>query len=74
MARTELEKYLGKKVKITLFDGEIITGTLHKTGESCFEDNLNLYIPKGCYVCTGDMHHHSCVFKVSHIKKCCTVL
>lgn len=70
MTKTELEKYLGEKVKITLFDGDIITGILHKTGESCFEDNPNLYIPRGYYVCVNDTYagSHSCLFKISHIK------
>lgn len=36
MKREELEKYLGRKVKITLFDGEVCEGELHKTGEAQF--------------------------------------
>ena len=33
MTRVELEKHLGNRVKITVFDGTVIEGFLHKTGE-----------------------------------------
>ena len=33
MKKAKLEEYLGKQVKITLFNKDIITGVLHKTGE-----------------------------------------
>ena len=46
MKRSELEKYLGQKVEIKLFDGDILKGVLHKTGEEQFKDNLNLYLPQ----------------------------
>lgn len=49
MKRSELEKYLGKTVTITLFDNDVITGVLHKTGEEQFKYDPNLYIPKNCY-------------------------
>lgn len=44
MKREKLEQYLGKKVKITLFDGEVIKGELHKTGEEQFKNDPDLYI------------------------------
>ncbi len=68
MTRTELEKYLGKNVKITLFDGDVIIGQLHKTGEGNFKNNPNLYIPRNRYFCILDTGGISCVFRVSHIK------
>ncbi len=71
MTRTELEKYLGKNVKITLFDGDIIKGVLHKTGEEKFKDEPNLYIPRNYYFCTarGLQKPIACLlFRVSHIK------
>ena len=43
MNRTKVEKLLGKRVTVTLTDGDIITGKLHKTGEEEFKDNPNLY-------------------------------
>lgn len=65
MKRSELEKYLGKTVTITLFDNDVITGVLHKTGEEQFKYDQNLYIPKNCYFVLPQ----SCLFKCSHVKK-----
>lgn len=36
MTRYELERHLGKYVEIVLFDGTVIEGILHKTGEKAF--------------------------------------
>lgn len=36
MKRKELEKYLGKRVQNTLFNGEVCWGELHKTEEGQF--------------------------------------
>ena len=58
MKRSELEKYLGQKVEIKLFDGDILKGVLHKTGEEQFKDNLNLYDVGPCV---------SCMFRSSHV-------
>lgn len=66
MKREELEKYIGKQVKITLFDNETITGELHKTGEEQFKNDANLYIPKNYYFV---IYPHSCLFRCSHVKK-----
>lgn len=46
MTRYELERHLGKYVEIVLFDGTVIEGILHKTGEKAFENDANLSIPK----------------------------
>ena len=55
MTRYELERHLGKYVEIVLFDGTVIEGILHKTGEKAFENDANLSIPKLRYFCTcGD--------------------
>lgn len=72
MTRIELEKHLGEYVKIILFDGDIILGYLHKTGEEMFKDEPNLYIPKNLYFVTLNKESNitfSYLFKVSHIKK-----
>lgn len=70
MKRDKLESYLGKYVKIILFDGTAIKGTLHKTGEKVFENDPNLLIPKQRYFCTDENAFISsrCLFKVSHVK------
>ena len=66
MKRSDLEQYLGKTVTITLFDNEVITGELHKTGEEIFRNNANLYIPRKWYFL---INPQSCLFRCSHVKK-----
>ncbi len=66
MKRSDLEQYLGKVVTITLFDNEVITGELHKTGEEQFKNNANLYLPQKWYFLTSPQ---SCLFRSSHVKK-----
>ena len=66
MKRSELEKYLGKVVTIKLFDYDVITGELHKTGEEQFRNDLNLYIPQKYYFL---INFQSCLFRSSHVKK-----
>lgn len=66
MKREDLEKYIGEKVTITLFDRETVTGELHKTGEERFKNNANLYIPRNYYFV---IHPQSCLFRCSHVKK-----
>lgn len=70
MKREQLEKQLGKKVEIQLFDGDIIKGYLRKTGENDFKNNPSLYIPKNYYFLTdGGLNCTSFLFRVSHIVK-----
>ena len=66
MKREKLEKYLGKKVKIKLFDGEMIEGELHKTGEEQFKNEPDLYIRQKMYFC---INPQSCLFRSSHVIK-----
>ncbi len=66
MKRSDFEKYLGKKVQITLFDNEIIQGELHKTGEEQFKNEPNLYLPQKRYFL---INPQSCLFRCSHVKK-----
>lgn len=66
MKRTELEKYLNSNVEITLFDGDVIQGELHKTREEMFKNDANLYIPNNYYFL---IKPQSCVFRCSHVKK-----
>jgi len=64
--RGDLEQHLGKVVTIMLFDNDVITGELHKTGEEKFRNNPNLYLPQKCYFL---INPQSCLFKCSHVKK-----
>ena len=74
MKRDKLEEYLGKKVKITLFDNEIVEGELHKTREEQFKKDANLYLPINRYFVVkgfglNGFAYTSCVFRSSHVKK-----
>lgn len=71
MTRTEFEKYLGKDVIITLYDGAIYAGILHQTGEKAFADNPNLSVPLNFYFCIDENNEvvKNTVFRVSHIQK-----
>lgn len=70
MTRERLEKHLGERVKVKLFDGDIFEGYLRKTGESDFKNNPNLYIPKNYYFLTDcNLNCISVLFKVSHVVK-----
>lgn len=69
VTRKTLEKFLGKYVRITLFDDTVYEGILHKTGEKAFADNPNLSIPLNFYFCTDKNNEvvNNSVFRVSHI-------
>ena len=67
MKRAELEKYLGKKVTVKLFDNAILSGELHKTGEERFKYDANLYLPKNFYFLLP--HNPSIIFRCTHVKK-----
>lgn len=71
MTRTEFEKYLGKDVTITLYDGAIYAGILHQTGEKAFAGNPNLSVPLNFYFCIDENNEvvKNTVFRVSHIQK-----
>ena len=72
MKRSELEKFLGKKVEIKLFDEKrIVRGFLRKSGDKVFINNPNLYYPYNYYFLTANMNCDfttSCLFKCSHVK------
>ena len=69
MKREILEQYLGKNVKITLFDRTTYEGELHKTGEELFKNEPNLYIPTNRYFCISLQLPVSFVFRCSHVIK-----
>ena len=57
MKRSELEKFLGKRVKVTLFDGDIFEGTL-SLGNGYFE------VPKYYHI-----KEKQICFRCSHVVK-----
>lgn len=74
MKRSELEKYLGKTVKVTLFNGDAYTGELHKTGGEQFRNYSNLYLSYEYYFLINTdlpltICCQSCMFKSSHVIK-----
>lgn len=71
MTRIELEKHLCERVVVTLFDGDVIVGELHKTGDDFCKDknDPNICIPKNCYICAAGTEDAHCIFKVSHVKR-----
>lgn len=71
MTRAQLEKYLNKKVRVTLFDNTKLEGRLKKTGTEEFIHDPNLYIPKRYYFLTDETNvdARQLLFRVSHIKK-----
>lgn len=71
MNRKYVETFLGKLVKIKLFDGTVMKGYLHKTGTEKFKNNPNLYIPKNYYVLLNahDQDIYNVIFRSSHIRK-----
>ena len=70
MNRVEFEEYLGKRVSLKLFDNTLCEGFLRRTGDECFKNNPNLYIPRNKYdLVDENFNSLSCIFRVSHIKK-----
>jgi len=60
MKRSDLEKHLGKNVKVTIFDGDILSGVLRKCPD------YPLY-NKNLYYCTGI--RDNTLFRCSHVDK-----
>ena len=72
MKRSELEKYLGKHVRITLVYDKVEEGYLYKTRDEKFKSNPNLYFPDKRYFTTeteSSRESNSCIFRCSHVKK-----
>lgn len=72
--RKIVESYLGQKVEVKLFYGDIVIGYLHKTREEAYKNNPNLSVPKNYYFLEYDNYDnygnkdHSSLFRVSHIR------
>ncbi len=72
MKRSELEKYLGQHVRITLFNDSVEEGYLYKTRDEKIKSNPNLYFPDKCYFTTEtktSRESNSRIFRCSHVKK-----
>ena len=55
MLKAKFEKYLGKHISIRLFDGNVYTGYLYKTGKKeRFPNDPNLYISRNYYFLIGE--------------------
>ena len=68
MTRAELEKNLGRKMYIRIYDGMEDTGILHKTDEVMYTDNPNLHMKPNYYFLADE--NGNCktpLFRVSHI-------
>lgn len=66
--RQVVDSYLGKKVEVKLFYGDIVIGYLNKTGEEKYKNNPNLYFPKKYYF-VEVYGKTSCLFRSSHIRR-----
>lgn len=72
MKRIELEKFIGKHVKVTLYDGDEYTGDLHQRGEAIFKNNPNLNFKGSPYYLVtvhGTSQSKPFLFRSSHVKK-----
>ena len=65
MKRSELEKYLGTKVKVVLHGGDFVTGILGKTED--VKDDPNYYLNPKYYFVSPNIRH--LIFRCSHVKK-----
>ena len=68
MKREKLEKYLGRNVRVVLFDNTVIEGELHKTGEERFKSDASLYLRRNLYFC---INPQSILFRCSHVVRAC---
>ncbi len=69
MTRKDLEANLGRTMRLRLFDGEEITGILHKTNEERYNDNPNLYLKPNYYFLSDEAGNCiTSLFKASHVQ------
>lgn len=72
MKKDLFETYLGKRIHVVLFDGSSYRGYLHKTHDSKFKNDPNLYLPSNRYFLSSTVDSLdciSCLFRSSHVKK-----
>lgn len=71
MNREELNKFLGKKVEITLY-GIDVTGILNQASDECFEKFP--IIDNTWYLLIEETTHQPiCLFRSNHVTKCTLV-
>lgn len=74
MTRKDLEANLGRKMYLRLFDGEEITGILHKTNEERYNNIPNLHLKPNYYFLSDEAGNcMTSLFRVSHIQNCRTL-
>ena len=69
MLKAKFEQYLGKCISIRLFNGDVYSGYLYKTGDKeRFPNDPNLYIPRNYYFLVDENDNvTSCLFRCSHV-------
>ena len=70
MLKAKFEKYLGKYIAIRLFNGDVYTGYLYKSGDKeHFPNDPNLYTPRNYYFLIEKDNDKltSCLFRCSHV-------
>ena len=75
MKISKIEQHLKKLVTIKLFDNEVLTGILHKTGAEYLKNTPELYLKKNYYFIAYNCYGNSSslgityLFRASHVKK-----
>jgi len=68
MNKEELNKFLGKKVKITLY-GTDVTGILNQASDECFE-KFSIVGDIWYLLIEETTHQPICLFRSNHVTKC----
>lgn len=71
MNREELNKFLGKKVEITLY-GTDVTGILNQASDGCF-GKLPIVDNTWYFLIEETTHQPICLFRSNHVTKCTLV-
>lgn len=71
MNREELNKFLGKKVEITLY-GTDVTGILNQASDECFK-KLPIIDNTWYLLIEETTHQPICLFRNDHVTKCTLV-
>ena len=70
MKRDKLEAYIGKKIKVLLYDGRAYEGCLQKTNTEAVRHNENLYWKHNYYVLLdAGGNSTSPIFRCSHVTR-----
>lgn len=76
MIKKELEKYIGKRVTITLSDnmmfhaGDSLTGVLYNANNPRYKNNPNIYYSPEYFLLEMDNGEISSLFRASYITRC----